>query len=134
MTFSERWLRQLTRGLLVQYSSQQGERTQRLRAPQLTPPLRSSRSHQAQRLTRHGPLYPAEYRLPTPNSCAELDETRRPSSDPPFTTTPQRGSRETRNTTGVNVHCLRINTELFKRIYHYGDGDKTICEMRIALS
>lgn len=87
--FSGRWQQLHIRGRQVQCCSQRGERIQLLRAPQRIRQHLRSRSLLAPPHTRLGLLYPAEYRLPTPNSCAELDETRRPSSDPPFTTTPQ---------------------------------------------
>lgn len=92
-SFPGRWQQRHTRGHQAQCCSRRGERILLQRARQRIRRRRRSRSLLAPPHTRLGLLYPAEYRLPTPNSCAELDETRRPSSDPPFTTTPERGCR-----------------------------------------
>lgn len=93
LMFPGRWRQRHIPGHQARCCSRRGERIQLQRAQQRIRLHQRSHSLLAPLHMRLGLLYPAEYRLPTPNSCAELDETRRPSSDPPFMTTPERGCR-----------------------------------------
>lgn len=83
-TIPERWRQRPMPGPPVLCCSRPcRERTQPQRAPR-TPRALPAFHPPAPRHTPPGLHCLAEYRLLTPNSCAELDETRRPSYDPPF--------------------------------------------------